>query len=530
MVTVKEFMKGRNNCAKGCAVVHPRLYFTAIDCKPGPIKDNDSIDEGGCYARMRELFKPSELVGPRTLLKKAESVMAKRAAGLPEGGAGMAKVAHGSSAMSVNQKTVFSFDCSTVCPKLARGEDCSYCYRMPGLMKGGRVKSIDAKAHYNNDVMKWSQEKIDLLNSMGGLRVFSFGDYADTSHCNEMLDRLIKQSKERKLRLKAITKRPDFVEKYSKDIAATGGIINVSVDTLGYGMPWTQAKRFVENKDGKTPGVVARSTAFDKEEVKFWGTQVKNEKNPDGWLTIITPYHGPEEDSRTKERVILKRLQVRKEFDPKRHAEIEANIAERRAQGEIIKDKIKPHNFGQTPIIERIMEFKEIGIDPMNVCCSYDNCMACPAACGSERGRAKRIPGLMHDILAKPDIEYPMALFADLIGNYTLIKKKPGDVWKELYARQNDPHAAAEYAQSLIAKGIVQLRKNRDECEGDKAFIEQIMDVTFDEEKLKALRRNLGTAKGCITKNTNRLDPFLEVEAMLPEALNINADDAGGEQ
>jgi hypothetical protein len=95
---------------------------------------------------------------------------------------------------------------------------------------GFNAKVIHDRLPYNREILRLRQETIDRLNSCGGLRIFSFGDYMPWM--DDDLRVIIDDAKTRKLKLKAITKVVDFIHKYHDDI----DIIHVSVDALGEGV------------------------------------------------------------------------------------------------------------------------------------------------------------------------------------------------------------------------------------------------------------------------------------------------------
>ncbi|HLO11176.1 MAG TPA: hypothetical protein VK190_02845 [Pseudoneobacillus sp.] len=139
--------------------------------------------------------------------------------------------------LCTNGKTYRSLDLSTNCPKRQAGKPCSYCYVETARKTGIRAKQVHDKLDYNNDILGLKQDTIDKLNTMGGLRLFSFGDYMEWM--DEDLMKIISDAKEKGLKLKAITKVPEFVHKYHDHI----DLINVSVDNLNEGMDINVAKQ-----------------------------------------------------------------------------------------------------------------------------------------------------------------------------------------------------------------------------------------------------------------------------------------------
>lgn len=85
------------------------------------------------------------------------------------------------------------------------------------------AKKRVAYAAYNGHILKWSQNKIDALNSMFGLRMYSFSDYSPAFVLENM--QMITDAAVRGLKMLAYTKDLDFVRVF----ADTGMNINISV-------------------------------------------------------------------------------------------------------------------------------------------------------------------------------------------------------------------------------------------------------------------------------------------------------------
>ena len=216
--------------------------------------------------------------------------------------------------LSKNQKTGWSFDPSSMCPKqeafvswvgeqlrqgnidnqwltdpkniaglydaaLAEGVEvpCSYCYvegaRRKALAyyhksKGKRTmvrfsqaKVVVREVPYVDKILKLPRKTIEEMNERGGLRLFSFSDYIRSAHRGS-IDTLLRHAKKRGLSIKAITKNPEFVE----DFGDTGITINVSIDFAdqGFGVPWDKAAELKK----KYPNVKIRTVARNFDEVK----------------------------------------------------------------------------------------------------------------------------------------------------------------------------------------------------------------------------------------------------------------------
>lgn len=136
-----------------------------------------------------------------------------------------------------NSKTVKSVDMSTICPKRRNGNECVYCYVKSARDIGFNAKKEHDYIPYNDDILRLSQKKVDILNAIGGIRFFSFGDYM-VEHDSEIalaLDHCTHKG----LKAKAITKVPEFAIKYASHPAIS--VINISIDNVGHGVSWELA-------------------------------------------------------------------------------------------------------------------------------------------------------------------------------------------------------------------------------------------------------------------------------------------------
>lgn len=272
-----------------------------------------------------------------------------------------------------NLKTLKSFECTTICPKHIRGIACQYCYvrasqelvketeRKPRAVKACAYTIYKKEGEKEGPVAKWARnnpEVIKKLNRMGGLRLFSDADFVNTPKCRQNLKELISESKENGLALKAITKQTQFVKEYHDDMK----VINVSIDTIGDGMPWKEARTLRE----EYPNVKVRATAMNKEEVgEFCALP---------WVDIVTPYHGrsgvtyhPRTDS------------------PARERELES----RRRAGEPIKDAVTTQNMkAHSP---NFIEFLK-GIKCVDrTCCVGGKCESCALVCGARKCHTRTV-------------------------------------------------------------------------------------------------------------------------------------------
>jgi hypothetical protein len=137
-----------------------------------------------------------------------------------------------------NDKTFLSVDFTTDCPKRRAGKPCSYCYVEAARNIRCNAKKVYEYRPYQHEVMNLSKGMIARLNGNGGIRLFSFGDYMPEHDADiqAFLDDCLKVG----LKVKVITKQPSFVHKYHDHKALN--VIHVSVDNVGDGLPWDEAK------------------------------------------------------------------------------------------------------------------------------------------------------------------------------------------------------------------------------------------------------------------------------------------------
>ena len=197
-------------------------------------------------------------------------------------------------------KTIMTADFSTVCPKHLGGRACSYCYVDDARNLRCNAKLMFAYAKYDDQLSKLKPSMIALLNSVGGIRLFSFGDYVEGPRPAEMedtdnraeanaitkydtkdlgqgsgmdddiqafLDSCIKYG----LLCKVITKVPSFIHKYHDHPAIS--IINISIDNIStkkddgqfqmYGISWGLAKSL----RNKYPKVRIRCVCMNNDDV-----------------------------------------------------------------------------------------------------------------------------------------------------------------------------------------------------------------------------------------------------------------------
>jgi len=126
-----------------------------------------------------------------------------------------------------------------------------------------------------------SEESIKMLNSSGGLRLYSASDYNPEDDAS--LGRLFDDADAIGLGVKAITKVPEFIEKWADRVA----VVHISIDEIPtkYGAhsnapTWEEAAKIKADN----PHVLIRSVAFTPDEV------IEHAKTD--LIDIVTPFHG----------------------------------------------------------------------------------------------------------------------------------------------------------------------------------------------------------------------------------------------
>lgn len=129
-----------------------------------------------------------------------------------------------------NSKTGLSVDFTTVCRRVREGRPCPYCYVHTQRKNGGYLqKTVIDYEPYDGFVLRLTRQMIRKLNRMGGIRMFSFGDYmpehaVDIEMC---LDDCVKVG----LGVKVITKETEFIRRFHGHQAIK--IIHLSIDNIG---------------------------------------------------------------------------------------------------------------------------------------------------------------------------------------------------------------------------------------------------------------------------------------------------------
>lgn len=161
-----------------------------------------------------------------------------------------------------NSKTVKSVDFTTNCPKRQAGNPCKYCYVEAKRNMGFNAKKIIDSLKYNGEVLKMNDSEVEGLNSIGGIRLFSFGDYMEGQDKDIYL--FLTDCRIVGLKVKVITKQVDFLVKFYNEFDDVFSVIHLSVDNIGSGVDWETAKAYRDN----LPKVLIRSVILKMEDIQ----------------------------------------------------------------------------------------------------------------------------------------------------------------------------------------------------------------------------------------------------------------------
>lgn len=112
--------------------------------------------------------------------------------------------------LATNTKTGASGDFTTWCPQMFFNKGCFYCYRRAALESGVNNKLVAERVWYVGEILQLKQEDIDMLNTMGGLRIQSFGDWME--QYSPQLAQVLADADRVKLQVKIITKEPSMID------------------------------------------------------------------------------------------------------------------------------------------------------------------------------------------------------------------------------------------------------------------------------------------------------------------------------
>ena len=180
-----------------------------------------------------------------------------------------------------NAKTLLSFDTTTICPQMRRGHPCIYCYVAASREDTFRAKAVIYDDEYDGWVLRMRPETVQRLRDMGGLRMFSFGDYL-RRHRKE-IKKFLDDCQVRELPVKAITKIVQFVYDWHDHSAIQ--VINVCVDDFKGRQGRSPISMSVAMKlRERYRKVRVRAVVLSEEELKKFGGDLR--------VDILTLNHG----------------------------------------------------------------------------------------------------------------------------------------------------------------------------------------------------------------------------------------------
>ncbi len=141
------------------------------------------------------------------------------------------------SSVTRNPKTLYSFDPSP-CPRKTAGNPCPYCYTITSSFK---MPTIILPYETTREIQRLSWRMIEKLNSTGGIRIFSRGDYDGKPETDRQIETFLQDCQERGLQAKAITKNLSFVDRHHDNPGLT--MINLSLDRFET-VPFSTAREY----------------------------------------------------------------------------------------------------------------------------------------------------------------------------------------------------------------------------------------------------------------------------------------------
>lgn len=181
-----------------------------------------------------------------------------------------------------NSKTGLSFDVTTICPLTRAGKPCAYCYvNTHRKLKDSFSKIPSRYDRYDGFVLRMRQDSIDQMNEVGGIRMFSFGDYFPEHRPD--IERFLTDCDIRRLKAKAITKQLRFVHVFHDNPAIS--TMHISIDNLKGNVGRSPINHVMAKKTRLLYSKVkVRAVVLNEEDLQYFGKQ--------SWVDILTLNHG----------------------------------------------------------------------------------------------------------------------------------------------------------------------------------------------------------------------------------------------
>lgn len=310
--------------------------------------------------------------------------------------------------LATNTKTIASGDFTTFCPQMYYGSGgCWYCYRLAALRSGTNNKLVGQNVWYTGEILRLRPEDIKALNSTGGLRIQSFGDWLE-KYTPQLLDLLV-DAETVGLQVKVITKEPSMIDAvamlkkqgYGKNLyfnlsadytieKAVGGInlsrpymtgVKIEQDESGRkyvkkvdkggDMYWKRALTVEEASKyrKKYPWVNVRIVATNIDEF------IRGLESPD--VQVVTGYHG---DIKNQERISSENGDVLVEVEHlgDNGMPIFRYNQERKKWVRVRDGKLKIHKRLADEIEKRGLQYAYY----VKTCCQTGRCADCKGNCG----------------------------------------------------------------------------------------------------------------------------------------------------
>lgn len=148
-------------------------------------------------------------------------------------------------------------------------------------MQAGRL--IEGIAEYKRDILNWTQKKVDFVNSVGGLRVFSFSDF-EATHLIDLVQ-VIQDCAAKGVMIQAYTKVPAF----ANAVKDTNMKVNRSLIAKGTGIKYENG-RMVLDLDPVEGIDINDKDFFDSTNSKNVGNVLVGMSNEQIRLAMKTPF------------------------------------------------------------------------------------------------------------------------------------------------------------------------------------------------------------------------------------------------
>jgi hypothetical protein len=173
-----------------------------------------------------------------------------------------------------NDKTLLSFDLTTICPKAARGDACAYCHVKAEREMGARPKKAKPYAPYVGH--RWPLALAfpikNQLSAMGGVRMFGSSDYY--ARHRKDVEQFLADCLIAGVKAKAITKRELFLVHHHDHEAIA--VVNVSIDRLG--SEWGRWRSQITEERARAlkelyHKVRIRAVCLSREDLEYYGSK-----------------------------------------------------------------------------------------------------------------------------------------------------------------------------------------------------------------------------------------------------------------